>query len=88
VSAYERIVGPTVTVTGLNTLIADASCPAGKMALGGGVQTTNATENPAAHAIFRETAPFDDDTWRSVFSIPAGVTYSARSYVICANVAP
>ena len=87
-SGYQRVVGPELTVTGLGTLIADASCPAGKTALGGGVQTTNAVENPTAHAIFRESAPLDDDTWRSVFSIPPGVTYSARSYVTCAIVAP
>ena len=88
VSGYVRVVGPEVTVTGLATLIADANCPAGKKALGGGVQTTDATENPTAHGIFRDTAPLDDDTWRSVFSIPPGVNYSARSYVICASVAP
>jgi hypothetical protein len=87
VSAYERVVGPEVTVTGVGTLIADASCPAGKKALGGGVQTTSASET-TSHGIFRETSPFDDDTWRSVFSIPAGVTYGARSFVLCALVAP
>ena len=86
-SGYVRVVGPVVTVTGLATLIADANCPAGTKALGGGVPT-NAAENPAVHGIFRDSAPLDDDTWRSVFSIPAGVNYSARSYVICASVAP
>jgi hypothetical protein len=89
VSAYQRVVGPEVTVTGMGTLIADAHCPAGKKALGGGVQTTSAAGGTeAVDGIFRESIPFDDDTWRSVFSIPPGVTYTARSYVICATVAP
>src|SRR5207253_1268919 len=73
VSGYEIVVGPESTVLASpnpNTLAATASCPAGKKALGGGVQTTGAGEPAGTQGIFRETRPLDDTTWQSKFSIP------------------
>lgn len=89
ISGYQRVVGPAVTASGPGTLTADASCAATQTILGGGVQTTGAMESgPTVHGIFRDSFPLDENTWRSVFSIPAGVTYTARSFAICVTLGP
>ena len=73
---------------GLGTLVtATVTCPAGKVALGGGARTTVSNGLTEASVALRSSYPSATDTWTAVAVITAGLplfaTATVTPYVLC-----
>ncbi len=83
VSGYEIVVGPDVTVGGLTTQQASASCPEGKRVIGGGLVPSG---GPAFQPVIHGSYASAGGTWTVVVSDPLSVgggTVNAQA--ICAT---
>ena len=82
--------GTPVTSTGpaAGTLVtATATCPAGKVVLGGGARVTVSSALAEALVALRSSYPSATDTWTAVaivtFSLPIGISTTVTAYALC-----
>ena len=84
VSGYEVVFTPftSFTVNGNQTVALNATCPAGKVAIGGGFDLSGNTPPLSPVASF----PFSADTWRLLVRLSqiSAATFQVRAYAVCA----
>jgi hypothetical protein len=86
VSGYERIAGPLVASSNVSTKTASASCPAGKVAIGGGHNVPSATV--LGEIVVVQGNLTTDTTWtvRAVEdNMDNGDVWSLQAFVVCVN---
>jgi len=90
ISGWEYQVSPGVTLGNGVANPAQANCPSGKKALGGGASAVLAgTSVPHANAYISTSAPTDDGTGWVVYSRNTSTAAATvYAWVICANVTP